>query len=120
MKLAKTGEISFDHLQQFTILPHQKKILDKIQVEREQNNNYKNLVVAATGTGKTVISVFDYRRFSNKENSHKLLFVAHRKEILEQSIKTYRNVLNDANFGEAENILIQNYQFVFVQNSVLL
>lgn len=107
LKLAKTGGISFDHLQQFTILPHQKKILDKIQVEREQNGNYKNLVVAATGTGKTVISAFDYRRFSNKENSHKLLFVAHRKEILEQSIKTYRSVLNDANFGE---LWVANYK----------
>lgn len=107
LKLAKTGRISFDHLQQFTILPHQKKILDKIQVEREQNNNYKNLVVAATGTGKTVISAFDYRRFTNKEKSHKLLFVAHRKEILEQSIKTYRSVLNDSNFGE---LWVANYK----------
>lgn len=107
LKLAKTGGISFDHLQQFTILPHQKKILDKIQVEREQNNNYKNLVVAATGTGKTVISAFDYRRFTNKEKSHKLLFVAHRKEILEQSIKTYRSVLNDSNFGE---LWVANYK----------
>lgn len=100
LKLAKTGGISFEHLQQYTILPHQKKILEKIQVEREQNGNYKNLVVAATGTGKTVISAFDYRRFCNNEKSHKLLFIAHRKEILEQSIKTYRSVLNDANFGE--------------------
>lgn len=107
LKLAKTGRISFDHLQQFTILPHQKKILEKIQVEREQNNNYKNLVVAATGTGKTVISAFDYRRFTNKEKSHKLLFVAHRKEILEQSIKTYRSVLNDSNFGE---LWVANYK----------
>ncbi len=107
LKLAKTGGISFEHLQQFSILPHQKKILDKIQVEREQNGNYKNLVVAATGTGKTVISAFDYRRFSNKEKSHKLLFVAHRKEILEQSIKTYRSVLNDANFGE---LWVANYK----------
>ncbi len=107
LKLAKTGGISFEHLQQFTILPHQKKILDKIQVEREQNGNYKNLVVAATGTGKTVISAFDYRRFSNNEKSYKLLFVAHRKEILEQSIKTYRSVLNDANFGE---LWVANYK----------
>ena len=29
-----------------------------------------------------------------------LLFVAHRKEILEQSLRTYREVLSDANFGE--------------------
>lgn len=102
LKLAKTGGISYEHLQQYTVLPHQKRILDKIQVEREQNGNYKNLVVAATGTGKTVISAFDYRRFcnKNKEQSHKLLFIAHRKEILEQSIKTYRSVLNDANFGD--------------------
>lgn len=100
LELPKKGGISFDHLQRFTVLPHQKRILDKIQVEREQNKNYKNLVVAATGTGKTVISAFDYRRFSNKEISHKLLFVAHRKEILEQAKATYRSVLNDANFGE--------------------
>ncbi|WP_318661343.1 DUF3427 domain-containing protein [Treponema sp.] len=100
LKIAKTGGISFEHLQQFTILPHQRKILQKIQVEREQNGNYKNLVVAATGTGKTVISAFDYRRFCNKEQPHKLLFIAHRKEILEQSLRTYRSVLNDSNFGE--------------------
>ena len=54
------------------------------------------------GVGKTVISAFDYKRFRN-DNPNKpcrLLFVAHRKEILEQSIETYRAVLKDKNFGE--------------------
>ena len=89
LKLAKTGGISLSLLQQYTILPHQKRILDKIMVERKQNGNFRNLVVAATGTGKTVISAFDYRRFCDSEKSHRLLFIAHRKEILEQSVKTY-------------------------------
>ena len=60
------------------------------------------MAFAATGTGKTVISAFDYRRFRS-ENAGKpcrLLFVAHRKEILEQSIKCFRGVLHDPNFGE--------------------
>lgn len=107
LKLAKSDCISLSALQQFAILPHQKKILDKIQVERRENGNFRNLVVAATGTGKTVISAFDYRRFCENEKSHKLLFIAHRKEILEQSVKTYRSVLNDANFGE---LWVSNYR----------
>ena len=86
----------------FDIRPfsYQQEILDKLSAERQIRNHFKNLVVAATGTGKTVISAFDYKHFK-QENSHaKLLFVAHRKEILKQSIKCFRGVLHDANFGE--------------------
>ena len=50
-----------------TPYPYQQEILDKIKAEREVRNNYKNLVVAATGTGKTVISAFDYKNFSHKK-----------------------------------------------------
>jgi len=107
LKLAKTGGISFCQLLHYQVQTHQKKILDKIQAERELNHNYKNLVVAATGTGKTVISAFDYKHFHDKESSHKLLFVAHRKEILEQSIGTYRSVLVDNNFGD---LWVANYK----------
>ena len=39
----------------YQLLPHQKMILDKLQVEREENHIFRNLVVAATGTGKTVV-----------------------------------------------------------------
>ncbi len=87
-------------LQNFYILPHQKAILDKLTVEREIHQSYKNLIVAATGTGKTVIAAFDYKRFYDNNSRHRLLFVAHRKEILEQSINTFCSVLNNNTFGE--------------------
>lgn len=84
----------------YTILPHQKQILEKLQLERDKGNR-RNLVVAATGTGKTVISAFDFRQFSQQlGHKAKILFVAHREEILRQALFTYRSVLMDANFGE--------------------
>lgn len=87
----------------FDIRPfsYQQEILDRLYAERTIRNHYKNLVVAATGTGKTVISAFDYKRFRTSNGGRaKLLFVAHRKEILKQSLKCFRGILHDANFGE--------------------
>ena len=52
--------------QRYSLFPHQKQILDKLQIEREDRNNYRNLIVAATGTGKTVISAFDYLYYKRK------------------------------------------------------
>lgn len=80
---------------------YQQDILDKLEAERCIRGHYRNLIVAATGTGKTVISAFDYRRFryENPKSPCRLLFVAHREEILKQSIYTFRAVLRDANFG---------------------
>lgn len=82
--------------------PYQQEILDQLQAEREVRGCYRNLVVAATGTGKTVISAFDYQRYVRKHpgQANRLLFVAHREEILRQSLATFRAVLRDANFGE--------------------
>lgn len=82
--------------------PYQKEMLDAINVERVVHDRHRNLVVAATGTGKTVIAALDYRRLCEQAGGDqpRLLFVAHRKEILEQSIRTYREVLADQNFGE--------------------
>ena len=82
--------------------PYQQEILDKLQADREVRGLTRNLVVAATGTGKTVISAFDYRRFckANPDSSNKILFVAHREEILKQSRDTFQGVLKDPNFGE--------------------
>lgn len=85
--------------QRYTLLPHQKQILDKLCVEREENKNFRNLIVAATGTGKTVISAFDYQKFVRTHRRSRLLFTAHREEILNQSLNTYRSVLEDSNFG---------------------
>ncbi len=87
----------------FDIYPYsyQREILERLEAEREVHNKYRNLVIAATGTGKTIISAFDYKRFciKNKNSSNRLLFVAHRKEILEQSINCFRGILKDENFG---------------------
>lgn len=87
-------------LTKYVILPHQKQILDRLAVVRESGVK-RNLIVAATGTGKTVISAFDYKLFAEANPHHnRILFVAHRQEILVQSRNTYRSVLRDANFGE--------------------
>jgi superfamily II DNA or RNA helicase/HKD family nuclease len=93
----------------FDIQPYfyQKEILEKLQVEREVFGRRKNLLVAATGVGKTVISAFDYKRFKNKNKTAKLLFVAHREEILKQSLDTFRVILKDPNFGD---MLVGNQQ----------
>jgi len=81
--------------------PHQEKILEKLRVERSIHGNHRNLVVAATGTGKTVIAALDYRdNLSTPGRYPRLLFVAHRIEILEQSMRTYRAVLKEGSFGE--------------------
>lgn len=88
----------------FDITPYsyQQEILDKLEAERTVRGQYRNLVVAATGTGKTVISAFDYKRFrkQNPNQPCRLLFIAHREEILKQSMYTFRGVLKDQNFGE--------------------
>ncbi|MBM6861336.1 DEAD/DEAH box helicase family protein, partial [Clostridium saudiense] len=88
----------------FDIRPYsyQKEILEKLQVERKLYNKNRNLVIAATGVGKTVISAFDYKNFKNENKGkvNKLLFVAHREEILKQSRDTFRWILKDNNFGE--------------------
>jgi superfamily II DNA or RNA helicase len=77
-------------------------MLEALEVERTVHNRHRNLVVAATGTGKTVVAALDYRGLCNGQIQDRpsLLFVAHRKEILEQSLRTYREVLTDASFGE--------------------
>ncbi|WP_125568485.1 DUF3427 domain-containing protein [Nocardioides baekrokdamisoli] len=84
-----------------TPYPYQQEMLDELEAEREIHGRHRNLLVAATGTGKTVIAALDYKRLCRGGSDRPpLLFVAHRKEILTQSLRTYREVLSDANFGE--------------------
>lgn len=79
--------------------PFQEEILDALVAEREVQDKFRHLIVAATGTGKTMIAAFDYRRWAGDERPS-LLFVAHREEILKQALGTYRAVLRDQNFGD--------------------
>ncbi|MET8163075.1 DUF3427 domain-containing protein [Streptomyces sp. NPDC005329] len=83
--------------------PHQRDMLERLEVEREVHSRHRNLLVAATGTGKTVMAALDYKQLRKKHGGRdlRLLFVAHRKEILQQSLRTYQDVLVDPNFGES-------------------
>ncbi|MBL8896853.1 MAG: DEAD/DEAH box helicase family protein, partial [Planctomycetes bacterium] len=89
--------------------PFQERLLEQIAFAREQGR-HANLLVAATGTGKTVMAAIDYRRWRKQRGdvhaqdgaprTARLLFVAHRKEILEQSRATFRAALREPSFGE--------------------
>jgi superfamily II DNA or RNA helicase len=95
--------------------PYQHEVLEKLEVERIVHNRFRNLIVAATGTGKTVISAFDYKRFKQNNTSSKLLFLAHRKEILQKSLSTFQGVLRNNNIGElwVDGMVPDNFEFVF-------
>ncbi|MDO5033997.1 MAG: DUF3427 domain-containing protein [Actinomycetaceae bacterium] len=77
--------------------PYQQLMLDEIAYERSQGH-HENLVVAATGTGKTVVAALDYKALREQMASElgrlpRTLFVAHRDEILNQSMQTFRDVV---------------------------
>jgi len=105
----------------FDLEPHayQKEMLEKLRVERHLHKRWRNLIVAATGTGKTLISAFDFRSIYKQNPATRLLFVAHREEILRQARASFRAVLRDANFGElwvgATEPEYLNHVFVSVQ-----
>src|SRR5690606_1705891 len=113
-----TNTLAFFDIKPF---PYQNEILEKLEVERTIHNRNKNLVVAATGTGKTVISAFDYKQYKLNNPKAKLLFVAHRKEILVQALGTFRGVLKDNNFGAlwVDGIEPTHFDFVFASVQTL-
>jgi len=77
--------------------PFQEEILEQLAEERDGRGRYRNLVVAATGTGKTMLAGFDYARQPDRPN---LLFLAHREELLRQARTSFRHILRDGSFGE--------------------
>ena len=96
----KTDHASPRFFAEITPRPFQQRILEAVEAAR-QNGSIRNLVVAATGTGKTVIAALDYRnQVQSQDRQPRLLFVVHRKEILQQALDCYRSVLRDQNFGE--------------------
>lgn len=105
--LAAQGAGSVDHdnarfLVALRPLPFQVEILDRLATERAVHGRRRNLLVAATGTGKTVIAALDYVRqvVANGGVAPRLLFLAHRRELLEQARHTFRNALQEHSFGE--------------------
>lgn len=94
-----------EYIVRFERKVHQIRVLEKLQYEREVVHSDRNLIIAATGTGKTAISAFDFKDFDKrmiKEHGRhaRLLFVVHREKILKQARSTFRSVMVDANFGE--------------------
>lgn len=53
----------------------------------------KGLVYAATGIGKTYLAAFDSAKYE------RVLFVAHREEILKQATVSFKNVRNSEDYG---------------------
>lgn len=91
------AETTFFDLRPYTF---QQAILDDINAERHAGKN-KHLIIAATGTGKAMIAAFDYHRFAAKNIGRaRLLFVAHREEILRQARSAFRQVLRDGSFAD--------------------
>jgi len=112
-----TNEYFFD----IEPLIHQKEILEKLSIEREVHNRHRNLVVAATGTGKTIVSAFDYRRYLKDNPGNKLLYVAHREEILKQARAAFQGILRDPNFGDlwVGNHKPEKYDHLFISIQTL-
>ncbi len=79
---------------------YQQEVLDQLQSEREIHGHWNNLVVMATGTGKTIVAGLDFRRLVEAGKVKSLLFVAHREMILQQSLVTFRTIMRDGSFGE--------------------
>lgn len=61
----------------------------------QQDNKHKALLISATGTGKTYLSAFAVK----KANPKRLLFLAHREQILKQACKTFTQIIPDIQYG---------------------
>lgn len=81
-----TNDITPNKMQQKAL-----KALAKLQ----QDNKHKALLISATGTGKTYLSAFAVK----KANPKRLLFLAHREQILKQACKTFAKIIPDIQYG---------------------
>jgi len=72
----------------------QKEAMTALHNLREENQN-RALLIAATGTGKTYLSIFDVNQVKPK----KVLYVAHRDMILDKSEKSFKNILPEIKTG---------------------
>ncbi|WP_242344107.1 DUF3427 domain-containing protein [Anaeromyxobacter terrae] len=88
-----------DALIELEAKPFQKPVLEELAAARALGRR-RNLLVAATGTGKTVMAALDYVALRQAGTVDTLLFVAHRREILEQARALYRAALQSSEFGE--------------------
>ncbi len=124
LEFAQQGPSSSRHAMPvfFDLRPHpfQQATLDRLEMERLDRGSFRNLVVAPTGTGKTLIAAFDYQRQPYFGVRPRLLFLAHREELLRQARDRFRHVLRDESFGEllgaGEEPTSHRYLFATIQS----
>lgn len=76
--------------------PHAIQVDALAALERTREEGFSaGLVVLATGLGKTWLAAFD----CDRPEFNRVLFVAHREEILDQAVAAYRRVLPSAHIG---------------------
>jgi superfamily II DNA or RNA helicase/HKD family nuclease len=118
--LSNKGLVSDESLRSYiTIHPHsyQTKMIEELTAERELGK-HRHLIASATGTGKTIVAAFDYA-FTIKKlgRNPRLLFLAHRKDIIDQAREKYRVVLRQPMFGalisDGEKFSSQSSEQVF-------
>lgn len=86
--IAVAPELSLEQTEAPSPRPDQMKALEALSKTREAGFK-RGLVVLATGMGKTWLSAFDIKQFEAK----RVLFVAHREEILLQAQRTFATLL---------------------------
>jgi superfamily II DNA or RNA helicase/HKD family nuclease len=94
--------------------PHDVQIEALQALEATRRNGLQaGLVVLATGLGKTWLSAFDSRGFD------RVLFVAHREEILAQAMATYRQIRPEARFGRYSGMAKEEGEIIFASIQTL-
>ncbi len=80
----------------YEIVPNsmQREAMESIYELRERGED-RALLIAATGTGKTYLSIFDVKQM----NPRKVLYIAHRDMILEKAKESYDSLLGNINSG---------------------
>lgn len=122
LKVQRTQTKDDGFVPNLTPLPHQQEALDELAYARLEGKD-ENLIVAATGIGKTLLAAFDYRRLASQIGGRpKLLFIAHRSDILHQSLRAFQAVMKDSDFGELnvgqDHAEVFKHVFASVQSKV--
>lgn len=115
------GSVSIDERSSYEIKPSIQAIPNEMQLNalkalnRTRKQGYKKgLVIAATGTGKTYLSAFDVHSFQPK----RLLFVAHREELLDRAIETFQSVFQKENLCGKFTGLVKEAHKPFVFSTI--
>lgn len=94
-----TGEVEAEALDAPRPTPIQQEALAALARSRADGRG-RALVVMATGLGKTFLAAFDVRAWEQGAGrTPRVLFVAHRRELLQQAAATFRRVMPTAPFG---------------------